>query len=278
MTEAQNITRKAKSNLAFALLSLPKENRDDVTIFYAFCRQIDDLADDPDLPEDEKIEGLKRWKQLFTDGLEGSSELESEVLRIKEKHNIPAERFVNLIEGCEMDLVPQRFETWEDLQGYTYRVASTVGLICLPLFGSKDPEAEKYAVTLGHALQLTNIMRDVGEDLDNGERIYLPIADLKRFNYSEADLENRVYDERFREMMAFQAERANRLFAEARELVPSGDRRNLVAAEMMRSLYHVLLEKMMADDFKVFHQRYRLAKWRKVLTLVLHFLRSRISD
>lgn len=278
MSEAQEITRKAKSNLAFALVSLPKENRDDVTTFYAFCRIIDDIADDPNNSITFKTEGLKHWVNLFHGKVTNPKPIETAVLDLQKKHTIPKEHFLDLIEGCQMDLEPQRFETWTELQSYTHRVASTVGLVCLPLFGATHPESPAYAKSLGHALQLTNILRDVGEDLDNGNRIYLPLADLEKFDYSEKDLNARVYDDRFKEMMNFQAARANALFAEALEILPSKDRGPLMAAEIMRSLYQRLLEKMQEDGFQVFDRRYKLSKARKVATLIVLGLQVRFSN
>ena len=177
-----------------------------------------------------------------------------------------------------MDLAPQRFQTWPDLQKYTHRVASTVGLICLPLFGATNPKSQVYATKLGHALQLTNILRDVGEDLDNGGRIYLPLEDLSQFKYSETDLLARTYDERFVEMMSYQARRTTHLFQEAVDCLPQDDRQALMAAEIMRSLYERLLEKMEDDKFQVFQHRYRLSKGRKLATLVMSGLRVRFSD
>lgn len=278
MSEAQEITKKAKSNLAFALLCLPKENREDVTIFYAFCRRIDDIADDPDSLLEEKMAGLERWQSLFEGTLEDPGPLETAVIGLRDKHDIPADHFIHLIEGCRMDLHPQRFETWEDLKGYTHRVASTVGLVCLPLFGAQHPDSPEYAEVLGHALQLTNILRDVGEDLENGNRIYLPLEDLKRFDYTEEDLINRVYDDRFKALMFFQAQRAEELYGQAVALMPKSDLRPLLAAEIMRSLYHRMLEKMEMDDFRVFDRRYGLTKLRKVATLVMHGMRARFSN
>ncbi|WP_411846951.1 squalene/phytoene synthase family protein [Roseibacillus persicicus] len=275
MSEAQEITRKAKSNLAFALLSLPKENRDDVTIFYAFCRRIDDIADEPDQAIEEKAAGLDAWQKVLEDDHAVPGSLEAAVLGLRAKHDIPKEHFINLIRGCRMDLEPQRFQTWEDLQTYTHRVASTVGLVCLPLFGAKHPGSPAYAEKLGHALQLTNILRDVSEDLDNEGRVYLPIEDLQRFDYSEEDLFNHVYDDRFKALMQFECARATGLFAEALQLLPHSDRRPLMAAEIMRSLYQRLLEKMEEDQFRVFDRRYKLSKARKLGTLVIHGLRVR---
>ena len=200
------------------------------------------------------------------------------MLELRDKHNIPSKYFLDLIEGCRMDLEPQRFRTWEELQTYTHRVASTVGLVCLPLFGSKHPDAPAYAEKLGHALQLTNILRDVGEDLENENRVYLPLDDMERFGYSEKDLEAQVYDDRFKAMMQFQAERANQLFSEALKTLPTSERQPLMAAEIMRSLYQRLLEKMEEDQFRIFDRRYKLSKGRKLATLVVHGLRARFSN
>lgn len=249
-----------------------------MTIFYAFCRVIDDIADDPRNSLDQKINGLDHWQKLFHDEVSGPTALEKAVLALRDKHDIPSKHFLDLIEGCRMDLQPQRFQTWEELQTYTHRVASTVGLVCLPLFGATHPDSPAYAEKLGHALQLTNILRDVGEDLENENRIYLPLQDMARFGYSEADLEAQVYDERFVKMMHYQAQRANLLFSESLEMLPASERQPLMAAEIMRSLYQRLLEKMEEDQFRVFDRRYRLSKARKLGTLIVHGLRARFSN
>ena len=278
LSEAQDITNQAKSNLAFSLLCLPKENRDDVTIFYAFCRRIDDIADEPNIPLLEKEAGLARWQSLFEGTLKDPEPLEATVLALRDKHDIPHQHFIHLIEGCRMDLHPQRFQSWEDLKGYTHRVASTVGLVCLPLFGAHHPDSIKYAEVLGHALQLTNILRDIAEDLDNENRIYLPLDDMARFDYTEEDLRAHVYDERFKALMFYEAQRAEELYGQAVDLLPPSDRRPLLAAEIMRSLYHRMLEKMEMDDFRVFDRRYGLTRGRKIATLVMHSLRARFSN
>ncbi|MGB1131264.1 MAG: phytoene/squalene synthase family protein [Haloferula sp.] len=264
MSHASDITRQAKSNLAFALHILPKDRRDDAVIFYAYCRVIDDLADDLDVPEDERERALKEWKDGLEQGFDDPDPLQQDVLDLRERLEIPTDLLVAVIDGCRMDLRPQRFGTWEDLSEYTWKVACAVGLVSMRIFGATNPETEKYAVALGHALQITNILRDVGEDLENGVRIYLPLADFARFQYSERDLIGRVYDGRFVAMMAYQADRAEAYFEEAERLLPESDRSVMVAAEVMREIYHTLLKKMRKDGFKVFDQRYRLSKARKM--------------
>lgn len=273
MTDSAEITKQAKSNLAFALQILPKDRRDGMVTFYAFCRVVDDLADDPDRPIDEREAALKAWKHGLENGFGNPDALQLEVVALMEKYSIPVHLLTAIIDGCLMDLRPQRFGTWEDLAQYTYKVACAVGLASLKVFGAEDPASERYAVALGHALQLTNILRDVGEDLSNGVRIYLPLADMARFQYTERDLIGRVYDGRFVALMNFQAERAENFYREAIEIMPKSDAKALVPAEIMRSIYQSLLEKMKRDGFKVFHQRYSLSKARKMAIFSKHLLR-----
>ncbi len=266
------ITRKAKSNLAFALRCVPTERRQHLVSFYAFCRVIDDLADDLDLPIEEKKKGLAGWKKIFEtntpDPALGLEDLQSEVLKVRDLYEIPSEYFTNVIEGCQMDLHPQRFGTWPDLQEYTYRVASSVGLVCLPLFGADPKRSHDYAIALGDALQLTNILRDIAEDLSNGARIYVPLHDLGRFTYTERDLIGRVHDGRFMAFMAYQADRCEELYQKATDLLPPEDHKALLAPRVMHRIYHTLLQKMRADNFRVFDKRYRLSKLHKLSLLV----------
>jgi len=269
---AAEITKKAKSNLAFALQCVPADRREHLVTFYAFCRVIDDLADDLELPIAEKKAGLAKWKEVFETSTVNASlalpDLQENALKVRDLYEIPSEYFTNVIEGCQMDLVPQRFETWEELQKYTYRVASSVGLVCLPLFKADPKRAHEYAVTLGHALQLTNILRDIGEDLTNGARIYVPLHDLGRFQYTECDLLGRVHDDRFMAFMSDQADRAEALYAKATELLPKEDYKALLAPRIMHRIYHTLLGKMREDNFRVLDRRYRLNKFQKLALLV----------
>jgi len=273
MSDSAEITRQAKSNLAFALQILPKERREGMVTFYAFCRVVDDLADDPQRPLDEREADLLAWKTGLENGFADPDPLQHEVAGLMARYEIPAHLLTAIIDGCLMDLRPQRFETWDDLSQYTYKVACAVGLASLRVFGAVDPASERYAIALGHALQLTNILRDVGEDLANGGRIYLPLADLGRFHYSEADLVARVHDERFVAMMQYQAERCEAFYREAVELMPKSDARALIPAEIMRSVYQSLLQKMKRGGFKVFDRRYSLSKARKMAIFSKHLLR-----
>lgn len=275
--DAGLITRAAKSNLAFALACVPGGRRRDTVTFYAFCRTIDDLADAPDRPTAAKAAALESWRLGLEHGFSDPQPLQAAVVELRDRHAIPTELFVELIRGCEMDLDPQRFATWDELREYTYRVACVVGLISIRLFGCTHPESELYAVALGHALQLTNILRDVAEDLDNGGRIYLPVAELEQFGYSTTELAARVHDARFVAAMEFQAGRAEQFFRQAGEHLTAQDRSALMAAEIMREIYHSLLDKMRADSFRVFDRRYRLSRPRKIAIFSQQLISGKFS-
>jgi phytoene synthase len=161
-----------------------------------------------------------------------------------------------------MDLSNARYDSFEELRLYCYRVASAVGLVSIEIFGYRNPACREYAIQLGLALQMTNIIRDVGKDLSNG-RIYLPQEDLARFDYSEDALRLKKYNEPFLRLMKFEAARAEEFFARAASLLPREDRRSMVAAEIMRSVYQALLRRMKADGFRVFEKEYRLSRLEK---------------
>lgn len=277
-SSAADITRKAKSNLAFALGCLPRERRNDLVTFYAFCRLIDDLADDLDVPPEKRRAGLQEWREALQDPAATSPHLAPEVRELLTRREIDPQHLLDLIDGCEADLHPQRFGTWDDLQAYTYRVACAVGLACLPIFGANDQASRDYAIALGHALQLTNILRDIGEDLSNGVRIYLPLADLARFQYTERDLLGRVHDSRFVALMTYQVERAEALFQEAESLLPTAHRAQLVAPEIMRHIYRALLQRMRRDGFRVFDRRYKVSKPLKISIMLREMICGKFSN
>lgn len=270
MSDATQITRLAKSNLAFALRILPRERRGDAVVFYAFCRTLDDLADAPGIPADERAASLREWKEGLANGFENPTELQRGVITLRERHSIPNDLLTAIIEGCQMDLEPRRFHTWEDLSGYIWKVACAVGLVSIRIFGCTDPDAEGYAEALGRALQLTNILRDIREDHENGGRIYLPLEDLARFGCTEADLAGSVRNERFLSLMNFEAERADAYFHQAEALLPAADRRALAPARIMAGIYQQLLARMRHDGFRVFEKRYHVSAPRKLWILAKH--------
>ena len=266
--QAQAITSGAKSNLAFALACLPKERRRDMVSFYAFCRVVDDIADDPGIPADERRERLSRWSSGLREGFREPDAIEAETERLRAKYGIDTELFIEIVKGMEMDIEGSaRYRSFEDLQRYCYRVACAVGLVSLQIFGATHPDSSSYGVNLGYALQLTNILRDVGEDIEEG-RVYLPLEDLERFGLTEDDLRNRVCGAEFRELMDFEAQRAEGFFDAAQRGLPRADRKELRAAQRMAKIYRGILNKMRADGFRVFDKRYRLSKVRMLAILL----------
>jgi phytoene synthase len=268
MSDAEEITKKSQSNLAFAFVSLPKEKRRDITTFYAFCRQIDDAADDPNVPLAERKRWLEGWRRWLRKGETGEPGFAAELRRVIERYHIDLQLFEEILLGVESDLEPVPYPNFEALHRYCYRVASAVGLVSIEIFGYRNPVCKEYAHVLGVALQLTNIIRDVGKDLQNGGRIYLPLAELNMFGYPEDRLRNRIYDRHFVRLMEFQAERAHSFFLQARRLLPLEDRRSMVAAEGMRAIYFNLLRRMEKDRFRVFEKMYRLNRLEKALIIL----------
>ncbi|MFM7182377.1 MAG: phytoene/squalene synthase family protein [Verrucomicrobiales bacterium] len=258
-SNARSITRKAKSNLAFALGSLPSERRGDMVTFYAFCRLVDDIADDSEVPVNRREASLLLWRDALCREVPGEDPLASEVRSLAAKYRIPIERFEEILEGVTRDLRPQTFGTAEDLEKYCHLVASVVGLVSIEIFGYKDPACRDYALSLGQALQWTNILRDVAQDAKVG-RLYLPLADLHRFQITDAEVLGGTMDGRFRALMEHEYHRTEAYFQKAVAILPKRDRKSMVAAETMRRIYHALLLKMRADGFQVFSKRYRLAK------------------
>ncbi len=272
VAEAEEITRASKSNLALAFVALPPERRRDISVFYAFCRVIDDIADDPQIPVAERQHSLNLWSESLAAPRAHEPALAPIVRDLIAKYRIPVEHFREIITGCEMDLTRVSFETWDDLRKYCHRVASVVGLVSIEIFGYRDPGCRQYALELGLALQLTNILRDVGQDYANDQRIYLPLEEMARFGYTSEALAQRIRNPEFHALMEFQAARAHELYARARAALPPVDQRSMAAAEIMRTVYFKLLTRMEGDGFRVFEKRYRLSKFEKALCIAKVFL------
>ena len=259
---AAKITRNSKSNLALAFVALGRERRNDITIFYAFCRVVDDIADSTETSVNEKTCALAAWRTWIRESAPDEPALAGDVRGLYAKYAIKPAMLDEIIDGVEMDLGRVHYQTFDDLRLYCYRVASAVGLVSIEIFGYRNAACRDYAIQLGLALQMTNIIRDVGKDLADG-RIYLPQEDLARFDYPEADLRARRHNDAFVRLMEFEASRAEEFFSRAAELLPREDRRAMVAAEIMASVYHALLKRMKADRFRVFDKEYRLSKIEK---------------
>ena len=271
MQESRTITRKSASNLALAFVLLPKPKRDAMSALYAFCREVDDVSDNEAAPADERRRTLAEWRDDIARACGNESPrfaVNRELQTVIRQYHLRFEHFDDLIRGVEMDLDIKRYETWEDLELYCYRVASVVGLLSIEIFGYNNGACRDYAVYLGKALQLTNILRDVPTDAQRG-RIYLPLSELARFKVSEAEILASKYSPQFRDLAASVAERARGFYRLARETLPAEDRRAMAAAELMGSVYWRLLRKLERQQFNVFGRGpTRLNKGQKCLLIL----------
>lgn len=266
MTELAPAETAKKSHLAFALLWLPRERRRDAMVFFRFCRMVDDIADEPGRTPGEKSRLLGEWLTAIA-----TEKMPPELEEVVKRHSIDRHLLSEIVRGCAMDIPVTRYETFAELEKYCWRVACAVGLVSIRIFGCKDPASATYAENLGHALQLTNILRDVAEDAALG-RLYLPLADLRRFGVSEEDLRNGKSSSSFQALMRFEAGRARSRFHAA--IPPVADRRALLAPEIMRALYLKILSKLEKRGFPVFERRLRLGRLEKLTTALGVFLRS----
>jgi phytoene synthase len=257
------ITRRASSNFYYAFMVLPRERRRALHAVYAFCRFIDDIADEHGVnaPHAMLIEWRNELDRVFagTPSRAVSRALSDNVHRFQ----IPRRYFEEIIDGVEMDLTQRRYRTFADLSLYCRRVASAVGLICIEIFGYRKPSARIYADRLGIAFQLTNIIRDVAEDAARG-RIYLPLEDLAQFRVAEEEILNSVYSQRFRALMEFEAARAHQFYREAEAALDPEDRGSMLAAEAMRLIYASLLERIAHANYAVFDRRLSLSSAHKL--------------
>lgn len=264
------ITRDHSKSFYFSTSFLPREKRRAIRAFYAFCRTTDDTVDVLSKGESETRPYLDTWRQSSR---LSASDQENPVLAawtsVRDRYRVPQVYIEELIDGCETDLIVSRYETWEELKQYCYCVASTVGLISMHIIGVNDDDEALFnqsrqpAINLGIALQLTNILRDVGEDLARG-RVYLPQEDLRRFNYSEEALREGVIDERFRALMRFQIQRARALYQQSVPAISVLKQDGRVAVGAAALLYRGILDKIIENDFDVFHRRAHLSFREKI--------------
>lgn len=272
MHESRTITRNSASNLALAFVLLPRAKRDGMSALYAFCREVDDVADNEAAPVEQRRRQLAAWREDVRRAC-GVERPEFAVCRelqpVIHRYHLPFEHFDALLQGVEMDLDIKRYEDYEQLvERYCYRVASVVGLLSIEIFGYRDPACRAYAVQLGKALQLTNILRDVRSDAERG-RIYLPLSELARFNVPPEEILRLEYSARFFELASSVAARARHFYQLARTTLPAVDRRSMVAAELMGSVYWRLLRKLERQRFDVFGpERARLNRGQKTLLVL----------
>lgn len=263
------------TNFYYSFLVLPPARRRAIVSVWDFCRAVDDAVDEPGASGEDAARELDRWRRevaLVFDGGGPTTPQGRALQPLVAEFGLPRQPFLDLVDGVAMDVGDRRFETFDQLRVYCYRVASTVGLMCLAIFGSRGPRAERYAVELGLALQLTNILRDVGVDLRKG-RLYLPLEDLQRFGCTEAQLRDGQVTGGVRALLAHQAARARAHYAEARAALPREDARRLVAAEIMGGIYQALLAKIEARGYDVFSEVVRIPRPRRAVIALRTWVR-----
>ena len=267
MTPQQYVQEKAAasgSSFYYAFLFLPPKRRAAITAFYAFCREVDDVVDDVQDPS-VAAHKLGWWQQEVARSFSGQAQhpVMQALMPLCADFQITQDHLQQVIQGCQMDLSQTRYLDFAGLKNYCHLVAGVVGEVAAHIFGQTDPQTTRYAHTLGLAFQLTNIIRDVGEDAMRG-RIYLPVDELQRFDVKAQDLLQRRDSPAFQALMRFQAERAHALYDEALALLPIADRRAQKPGLMMASIYRTLLREIEAAQFPVLTQRVALTPMRKL--------------
>jgi phytoene synthase len=262
--ECAEITRRSGSSFASAFWMLPKPKRNALHAIYAFCRLADDIADDPQIAGDRKVL-LTRWRKELDDAFHGKTQHGVGVALSDaiERYQLPERAFLDLLAGVEFALADGPVETFDDLQLYCYRVASTVGLLVVRILGFENPRSLEFAETLGIAVQLTNVLRDVGGDARAG-RIYLPKAELERFGVSTESIRAGEMTAELQLMLSFNAKRAASYYERAEQLLPDEDRRALRPATAMGRIYHALLDELIERNFPCFEQPVHISKPRRL--------------
>jgi 15-cis-phytoene synthase len=270
------------TNFYYSFLVLPPEKRRAIVAVWDFCRAVDDAVDEAEGPVAAAKE-IARWRVELTNVFDGRGAQTAQgatLAPLVREFNLPRSAFEALIEGVEMDLGSRRYESFEDLYEYCIRVASAVGLICLEIFGYGDPRSRQYAIDLGVALQLTNILRDVPEDLRRG-RVYIPLEDLRRHGCSEDDLAREsanagagVRSAAVRTLLQQQGQRAREYYRRAAEGLPRADVRRLVAAEIMGAIYRAILSRIEASGYDVFSRRVVIPRPQRALIAAATWART----
>lgn len=266
VNEEKEITKQSKSNFLYSFSLLPKEKNEAINTVYAFCRKTDDIVDDENESIEKKYSRIIEWRDEFEKALiSGDSKysLLNNVNLIIKKFSIPAEPFFDLIKGMEMDLKKNRYNTFTELMDYCFNVASTVGLMSIEIFGYNNPRTKDFAINLGIALQLTNILRDIKSDAQHG-RIYIPLEDLRRFNYSENDLLSFRYNDDFIKLMKHECERARFFYEEANKSLSKEDKGLMFAARIMEHIYFRVLKKIEKRNYNVFEKKVRVSNLKKI--------------
>ena len=273
-------TKQSGSNFYYSFLFLSRPRREAMYTIYTFCKMVDSAVDEPP-PGSHPLEEVARWRKEVAATYQGHPTQPVTMSLATHLHmfDIPESLLQELITGVEMDLTINRFATFPELYQYCYRVASVVGLICLRIFQTRSPAAEDYAVNLGLAFQLTNILRDLKGDAELN-RIYLPLEDLHRFGYSEEALLQQRSSPALINLVQFESQRARSYYQKAQEILqalPASDQKSLVVAEIMRGVYSRILQQIEDDHYQVFGPRIRVAPLHRLAIAANIWIRSLLS-
>jgi 15-cis-phytoene synthase len=262
---AELIVKKSKTNFLYSTIFLDSEKQDALKTIYSFCRHSDDIVDDEHSDLSAKKINLENWKNEFLLSQNSNSRIKilNDLKQVIDTYNISPDIFLDLIKGMEMDLIKSRYQTFDDLKQYCYYAASTVGLMTIEVFGYKDKAIKEYAVNLGIALQLTNILRDVKKDAEKG-RIYLPLDDLAKYNYSEKELLDSVYNDKFIKLMKNECDVAKSFYKKADSYLVKSEKGRMLSARIMEHIYFKLLKKIEKNKYNVFDKRIRISKFKKL--------------
>lgn len=276
--DCQQLTRREAKNFYYAFVTLPPDKRKAIYAAYAFCRHCDDSVDEAASPED-KLAALANLRSSLAQAYRGHAPTPAflALADAADRYSIPEDYFQEIIQGVESDLVKTRYQDFDELRQYCYRVASVVGLVCLQIFQYRDDKAREHAVDLGLAMQLTNIMRDVREDWSMG-RVYLPQDEMARFGYTEEHLEAGVRNDAFVQLLQFQGERAREYFRSGFRLLPYLSRRSRACPAVLGAIYSRVLDRIEASGYDVLgEQRIALSTGEKARITARAWLASTLA-
>lgn len=271
-TYCQQLAKQTAGNFYYSFLALRKEQFRAMCVLYAYMRTVDDLGDNPQRSSDERAESLKEWRLALQQALEDKKCLAEQsyhpcfpaLLDIIQQYEIPEIYFFDVITGVESDLQPVSYQTFDVLADYCYQVAGVVGLCCIHIWGFHDERAFDAGIECGLAFQMTNILRDLAEDADLG-RVYLPLDDLERFQYSQSDIQAQVYDERFKDLMQFEVQRTREFYKNSERLIDYISPAGQGILKAMYRIYGGILNEIERVDYDVYSSRAGLPRWRKLL-------------
>ena len=277
-SDVGRLTRRSGSNFYYAFLVLPKGKREAIYAVYALARAVDDAVDEAPSPQAAR-QRLALWEAEVARLESGTPAhpIVQAVARARERFPIPLRSIGALLEGARMDIDRRRYESFAELRGYCENVASAIGHMCIEIFGYRSPRTREYATNLGIALQLTNILRDLGQDSRRG-RLYLPLEDLRRFGAREEDLHAGRRTREVMELLVFEARRARDFYGHAEAALDPCDRRAMMSAEIMRRIYQTLLAAIEASSFDVFDRQIRLSRARRAAVALGTWLRSSLGS